>query len=267
MKVLLSFAILFTVAVDLHAQIDRVKGFLEPSRSIELAAGEMGILSQVFVEEGQQVQAGDIVAALDDQVLAASRSIAANSQQARGKLNSAQAELAMQLEMLEKIEGLYERNHASQTELDRVRGQFQISQAQVEIVRDELKQRELELARIDAQIEQRKIRSPISGIVIDVVKDAGEFVSPSEPVVATVVQLDPLTVTFLVPQTLISRYKVGQKVELEMGLRRKKTYGTVEFVSPIADAQTNTCRTKIVIPNKERKWESGTVSFLNLSTK
>ena len=265
MKYFATLIVVFaTFSTHAQAQTDKIKGFLEPYRSIDVAASEMGTLASVTVEEGHKVRKGDILAQMDTNVLKASRAIAANGREAQGKLNSAKAELQMQIEKLQKIRGLYERNHATRTELDRIQGQVNVSEAQMDIVLDELKQKELEVARIDAQIEQRLIRTPIDGIVTRVFKDIGEFVSPSEPTVATVVQLDPLVVVFLVPQDYASRFKTGQKIEIEIGLRKKKTAGVVEFVSPVADAQSSTCRMKVVLPNKRLVWESGMVAFLNL---
>lgn len=247
-----------------EAQSDTIKSFSEPYRSIEVAAGEMGTLAELLVDEGDFVQQGDIIAKLDESVLAASRLIAQNSLQARGKLNSAEAELEMQLRKKAKIEGLFLRNHASRAELDRVLGQVAVSQAQVEMVRDEIAQRELELKRIEAQLEQRRVRSPISGVVTRVYKDVGEFLSASDPNIVTVVQLNPLKIVFMVPQEFSNRFKLGQPASLSIGLERRSARGVVEFVSPVTDAQSGTRRIQVLLPNADQQWQSGEVCLLNL---
>lgn len=243
------------------AQIDGVKSFTQPYRSIDLAVGEMGKLYEVLVKEGDEVSQGEVVARLDEKVLEKSRAIAADNKTAKGKLHSAQAELRMQKERYQKIEGLLQRKHASQNELDRARGQLEIAEAQLETVKDELRIRALELERIEAQIEERRLRSPINGVVTKIFKEPGEFVSASDPTVATVVQLDPLLVVFLVPQKRASSYRAHQNVQVEVGNRETLVQGVIEFISPI-DAQSGTRRIKVKIPNSNFKLESGQVCYL-----
>ncbi len=56
----------------------------------------------------------------------------------------------------------------------------------------------IELARIDAQILQRQIRSPINGIVIDIHRRPGEFLPSNDPRFATVVDISKLRSRFFV---------------------------------------------------------------------
>lgn len=247
---------------NVEAQIDGIRSFTEPYRTIDLAAGEMGTLFEVRVQEGDQVVAGQIVARLDEKVLEKSRAIAANSMNAKGKLHSAHAELKMQAKRLEKIKGLFQRKHASQNELERAEGQLEIARAQLEAVEDELRIRSLEFERIEAQIEQRRLRSPIGGVVTEIYKDEGEFVSANDPTVATVVQLDPLLVIFLVPQDTANRFQVNQSVDLLIGPDKQAAEGSIEHVFPI-DAQSGTRRIKVRIPNENLSLESGEECFLN----
>ncbi|MEM7476773.1 MAG: efflux RND transporter periplasmic adaptor subunit [Planctomycetota bacterium] len=260
---LLMMIVVFVPCANSHAQIDAIKSFTEPYRTIDLAAGEMGTVFEVLVAEGSYVRSGEILARLDEQVLEASKAIAADSKQATGKLNSALAELKMQTEKFKKINGLFARGHASQIELDRAKGQLEIADAQVESVKDELRIRKLELKRIEAQIEQRRIRTPIDGIVTRVLKDEGEFVSAADPTVATVVQLDPLLVIFQVPYEKASQLITGQELAIQMGAKRTKALGRIEYVAPTTDAQSGTRRVKIMVANSELQWESGGVCYLD----
>ena len=249
------------VSAQPHQPSDDVKGFTEPYRSIEIAAPEMGTLSKISVEEGQAVNSGSILANLNEDVLAASLAMATESKESKGKLNSAMAELQMQTEKLKKINGLFERRHASQAELDRAKSQWEVAKAQVQAVQDDLRIKAFEIKRIQAQIEQKRLRTPINGIVTRVFKDEGEFVSANDPVVATVVQLDPLLVVFSVPQESASQLNAGQTLPLKIE-NSKTVNGVVEFVSPTADAQSGTCRVKIKIDNPDHTLSSGLACYL-----
>ena len=174
-----------------------VKAFTEPYRSIEIAASETGILSQLFVKEGDQIQVSQLLAKLNDEVLVASLAVGKETTESAGATKSAMAELKMQQDRFNKLNGLFERQHASQIELDRAKSQLEIATAKVESVQDDLRIKKLEMKRIQAQLEQRKLRTPISGVVTEIFKDEGEFVSPADPVVMRVVQLNPLRIIFL----------------------------------------------------------------------
>ena len=117
------------------------------------------------------------------------------------------------------------------------------------------------MKRMQAQLEQRKLRTPINCVVTEIFKDEGEFVSPSDPTVMRVVQLNPLRVEFSVPQEEISRLKVNDVVPL-LKLVQRKSMDKVEFVSPTADAQSGTCRVKIQIANDDLSLASGQACYL-----
>lgn len=256
---LLTIAIVLSTSAGVQAQND-IKAFTEPYRSVEIAAAEMGTLADVAVEEGQKISEGDLLANLNEEVLAASLAVAKNMSSAEGELKSARAELRMQKERYDKIVGLQQRRHASQTEVDRAKAQLEIAEAKLESVQDDLRAKKLDIQRIQAQLEQRRLRSPIDGVVTHVFKEVGEFVSPSDPKVLKVVQLNPLRAIFLVPQEQTHRLWEEETVTLLFG--EKSIAGEVEFVSPTADAQSGTCRVKIKIDNRYNNLSSGLPCYL-----
>ena len=234
-----------------------VKGFTEPYHSIDIATSESGTISEINVEEGQHVRANAILAKINEDVLQAALEVVLESVDSQGKLNTARAEMRMQQMRLQRIEGLFSRQHASQNEIDRARSQLEIAQAQVESAQDELRVKSKEAKKIEAQLEQRRLRTPIDGVVTQVFKDSGEFVSINEPTVLRVVQLDPLKVVFSIPRDDAKKLTAGATVDVEVGTRKDIATALVEFVSPTADAQSGTCRVKVRIDNPELRWPSG----------
>ena len=259
-RILIAAALHILAVVTPCAAQNDIKAFTEPYRSIEIAASETGTLAHLAVEEGDEIQAGSILANLNEEVLAASLAVAKKSTESEGAIKSATAELNMQQERLDKLQGLFQRRHASQTELDRAQSQYDIAAAQLESAQDEIQIKLLELQRIEAQLEQRRLRTPIDGIVTEIFKDEGEFVSPADPKVMTVVQLNPLRVTFSVPQSEIHRLKGETTVAVL--LDGEERTGTIEFISPTADAQSGTRRVKVKIDNPDLQLSSGQACFL-----
>ena len=250
------------LAQSLDQAYSSISGFTEPYRSIEVAAAEMGTISHVEVEEGQTIESGTILARLNEDVHEASVGMAKEKLDARGRLHSAQAEMKLQYERNQKLVGLFQRGNASQIEVDRAHAQLEVAAASVEAVEDDFRIASFEYKRALAQLELRRLRSPIDGVVTRIHKDPGEFVSPSDPVVVSVVQLDPLKAIFSVPQARARELASGRELELEMGRDRAVALGVVEFVSPTTDAQSGTCRVTIRIDNSDSRWQSGDVCVL-----
>ena len=248
---------------------DAIEAFTEPYRDIAISASEMGTMEAVHVREGDTVKAGDLVAGLDDQVLQAALEVARAGMLAKGQLKSAAAEVSMRQTEHDKLMELRERNHASQREVDRVETELQIAQARVIAAQEDIRIKELEFKRIEAQMEQKRIRTPIDGVVTDVLKEVGEFVSPTDSVVVRVVQLDPLLIVFSVPLELRHKIKRDQHVglRLEDGTRSAGTRtaeGIVEYVSPTADQSNTSIRVKVRLPNPNGQFQAGERTVLSL---
>lgn len=265
-RVLLTIALLICLSAPRATAGERnqIEGFLEPWSDIELAASEMGILSRVDVKEGDLVTTGQVLASLDDTVLRAALKVAASSKSARGSLESAIADLETREVELRKLQELRSRAHASQKEVDRVAGEVRIAKARVQAVREELEVKQLEYERIQAQLARRQIRSTINGVVTEVKRDQGEFVSPSDPTVVRVVQLDPLRIFFSVPVEHRATLTAGETVTIAVGATGQQTEAAVEFVSPTADASSGTFRVKVRLANPKGQWHAGIPSVLLL---
>ena len=234
-----------------------IEGFTEPYRDLDVASTDTGIVSVINVKEGDQVKQDQVLGSLDQSLLNATLEIADRGRQAKGRLNSAQADVRLRTERGEKLKLLHERKHATQEELDRSLVEKEVSEAQLLAVQEEILVRGLEYDRIKIQLEQRQVRSPIDGVVIKVHRDVGEFVSGNDPVIATVVQLDPLIATYSVPSLLSKGIKADSPVEILIGDARTPAKGVVDYIAPVTDAQSGTILIKVKIPNPKHEYRSG----------
>ncbi|MBW3540116.1 MAG: efflux RND transporter periplasmic adaptor subunit [Planctomycetes bacterium] len=234
-----------------------IEGFLDPYRSVNVAASEPGVLDVVHVEEGDAVERGGVLAHLDRDVLEASLRIADAARAARGQLQSAEAELRLHESRLAQFIELEAKGHATAEELERARTEKEMSAAHVLAVKEALAIKELEYAKSQVQLERRSIRSPIDGVVVRLYKDEGEYAPPNDPVLLTVVQLDPLLATFSVTLEQAARLREGLEVRLLVAGGESPAAGTVEFVSPVTDPQSGTVRVKVRLPNPDGRFRSG----------
>lgn len=239
-----------------------VEAFTEPYRDISVAASEMGTLSEVRVVEGAIVKQGDILAVMDDDILRASLEVARRSMNAEGLLKSAQADLDMKIQEQEKLRQLRERDHASQQEVDRIQTEIRIAEARLLSVREDLEVKQLESRRIESQLKQRQVIAPMDGVISELSREAGEFVSPSDPTIARLVQLDPLLIVFSVPLSQRNEVEKDQIVELKLGTDQVRAEGIVEYVSPTSDTSNSSVRVKVRLPNSDRQHQSGERAIL-----
>lgn len=262
-----SIFLLVTSAITLLSPVAaaEVEGFTEPYRRIAVPAPEIGTIQELLVAEGDEVAKGQSLARMDNAVLIAALEVARAAKDSKGSLRSAEAALEARKKQYESYQSLHERGNATQRESDRAENEFIQAQGHLQSVREELEVRRLEFERAKAQLAHRQIKSPINGFVVVIEKEAGEFVSPSDPIVMHIVQIDTLKTVFSVPLDFVGKLKVGQQCNLTVGREKTKYRGTIEFVSPIADAQTASVAIKIRIPNFDGKIQSGAMCVWDLN--
>ncbi len=241
-----------------------VDGFTEPFRKIDLAPAEPGTIAEVCVKEGDAVVKDQLVASLDTDALSVSLQIAKVNQSAHGRLDAATAERDLRQLRLEKLEDLRRSGNASGEELDRARAELAVSEANVLTAEETQAVNKLEVDKNAALIERRMIRSPIDGLVVTVHRDQKEYVSPNNPIVVTVVQLDPLRATFRVPTAEVSSLHVGQTAPVLLNDGNTRVTGTIDWIAPVTEAESGTVRVNILLDNHNQSLRSGVPCSLSL---
>lgn len=233
-----------------------LEAFTEPFRTVNVAAPESGIVTEVVAREGAQVEVGDPLVRLDVDLHEALLSIARAGMEETGRIEAAQAEVALRWQRVETLRELREAGHARQEELDRAVADLHIAEGQLKSAQEARQLKVLEHQKILVQIQRRTIRSPIAGVVTEVFKEPGEFTAANDPTLLTVVQLDPLIATFAASQNVAGRLHPGKQVDLELAGGTLLT-GEVDFVSPVIDAKSGTVEVRVRIPNPDGRLQGG----------
>ena len=247
----------FVIILLLSAHAGAVDGFTEPYRTIEVASPEAGIISKVFVEDGQQIEIGAPLIQLDVELQEAQLAIAEAGKSARGRLDAAQAEVDVRQQRLLAIESLHGAGHARVEELDRAAADLAIAKGQLTAAREMQQLKQLEYDKIQVQIRRRTIRAPLGGVVTSVAKRAGEFTAPNDSQLVVLVQLDPLQVTFDVAGNEAEEFAVGDRATVLLAGSDEEVEGEVEYVSPVVDAESGTIAVRVVMPNTSGDLQSG----------
>ncbi|WP_068136009.1 efflux RND transporter periplasmic adaptor subunit [Roseimaritima ulvae] len=233
----------------------RLEGFTEAYRDIHVGSSDTNRVATVWAEEGQQVRVGQTLVQLDDTVLRAAVEVARTAAAARGEAEAAEQHLASRQRRLEQTESLLERKHATEQELWNARNERDEAAARVKAFVELQQRRELELRQAEKQLERLTVKSPIEGVVAAVLKDVGEVVSPADPHLVQLVQMDPLRVVASGPERLLREIQPG--MELPVIIEQQWHQAVVEFVSPIVDAQSGMRSLKLRLPNPDAKIASG----------
>jgi len=162
-------------------------GFSEPYRTVRLAANDAGIIAELHVREGSRVQRGDLLATLDMTVHDTLLQIAKAGKDAEGEVHAAKAEQELRAHRLRLVKQLFADKHATDDELWRAQTELSQAEATLRAAQEKKTLRSLEFDKIAAQIESRRLRAPVAGVITSIHKQPGEYVGPTDPVVMTLV--------------------------------------------------------------------------------
>jgi len=233
------------------------EGFTEPFQTVIVASPESGVLQSLSVREGSSVNERDIIGQLDSQVLAASLNAARAKLSAQGKINGAKATVNSKAHHLRQMQALLEEKHASDKEVKQAQLEFDLANASLESANDELCSFEMNLKQIEAQLERRIVRAPISGTVLELPRQVGEAITASESQVATIVTLDQLRVRYFLATERAVGLRRGQTIEVNFPDTNQIANAMVDFVSPVTDSKSGTVRVELLIDNREQEYRSG----------
>lgn len=236
--------------------------FLEPMEVTVVAAAEPGIVSEVLVKEGARVEKGQILGVLDMRVHSEMLKAAKVRAQSSAKLDAASSALELQELRRRNFEKLAGEGHANKAEMDKIHLEFATAQAAFEIASNEMLLSQMDVDRIQVQIELRKITSPLNGIVTSVHRNAGEFLPANDPKFATVVRLDRLKAKFFLNSSELDAFVVGEPVTIYLVQSDREVSAKVSFVSPIVDPDSGTARIEVAVENSKMLLKSGLVCFL-----
>jgi multidrug efflux system membrane fusion protein len=227
-------------------------GTVQSLASIQIKARVDSQIATVDVEEGAKVEAGDLLLTLDN------RSIKAQLAQAEAMVAKNRAQLLQARRDFARAEDLLAKRIGTEVQRDTAATTVKVQEAQ--IAADEAQR-----ANLAALLSYTEIRAPVSGRIGSIALKSGTTVKAgdTQPIM-TVNQLNPIHVSFAVPQSMFGdlRKALGQgKVAVEARVGDGMSAGTVAFVENTVDAATGTVLARALMNNAdERLWPGAFVS-------
>lgn len=202
------------------ATVLNASGYVTARRQATVSAKFTGRVTEVLIEEGMEVEEGQVLARLDDSNLQPALALAeAQMVSAQRGVQETQALLTEALLNYERSLQLVERELASTAELDRSRAlarslEAQLARKQADV---EVAARQVDIYR--QQIEDSIIRAPFAGIIVAKNAQPGEMISPvsagggfTRTGIGTIVDMASLEIEIDVNEAYINRVGPGQPV-------------------------------------------------------
>jgi RND family efflux transporter MFP subunit len=221
---------------------------IQPHQVVQVGTPTPGVIDKVLVDRGDIVTKGQAIVQFQANVERASLAVARERATQNGETTVAVSSQELARRELERANELYEQNFVSKTYLDKQRAEVNVAGGRTDQAKERrtLAQREVDLAA--AQLEQRTIRAPIAGVVVERFASPGELVD-QKPMLR-IAAIDPLRVDVLVPAAAFGQIQLGTtgSVVPEL-LNRKAQTATVKTVDRVIDAASNTFRVRLELPN------------------
>jgi RND family efflux transporter MFP subunit len=235
-------------------------GYVTARRQATVSAQITGTLSEVLIEEGDHVKAGQVLGRLEDTAQRASLAQAeAQLHSAQALLVQFQAQLAQAQRDVRRAEDLVQRRLVSEQAVEQARTLVDTQSAQVEQQRRQIDLAAANVRSAHVQLDYCTVRSPFTGVVIAKAAQVGEIVSPlsagggfTRTGIGTLVDMESLEIEVDVNEAYINRVQPRQPVESVLNAYPDwKIPSHVIAIIPTADRAKATVKVRIGLDLKD----------------
>lgn len=219
-----------------HTSVVSVSGNIEGNKTVRLGFMVAGKVNQITVDEGQNVNSGQLVATLDPTNYSIAKEIAdvqvgeASDQYNRSKI-------------------LHDRKSVSESDFKKIEYSLQGAKAQQKLQ--------------GKNLSDTKLFAPLGGILLQKLAEPGEIVATGTPILV-VSDISKVKVNAYIPENQLSQIKIGQEASVYIGALDETFTGKVAEVGGIADAVTRAFTIKIEVQNPKLVIRPGMIAEISL---
>ncbi len=219
-------------------------GYVVARRMATVSAKITGRVREVRIEEGQHVEAGEIMATLDPIDADARRDLSvAQLEAARSQVGGVQAQLAEAEANASRLQTLVGQQLVSKAQHEQAIAQRDALRAQLATARRNTAVASEQLRISGIGVDDTLVRAPFAGVVVAKAAQPGEIVSPlsagggfTRTGIGTIVDMESLEVEVDVGESYIGRVQPGMPVETTLNAYQDwKIPGSVIAIVPTAD--------------------------------
>jgi RND family efflux transporter MFP subunit len=234
-------------------------GYVTARRAATVSAQITGRLTEVHVEEGEHVQAGQLLARLDDSQAKAQLALArANEAATRAALGQYTANATLARITLQRERTLVDKGLAPRQSLDQAVASAAAAEAALANARDQIAVAVAQRQVAEVNYDYTFVRAPFAGVITDKAAQVGEIVSPlsagggfTRTGVATIVDMNSLEVDVDVNESYIHRVHAGQPAEAVLDAYPNwRIPARVIAIVPTADKAKATVKVRVALLQK-----------------
>jgi len=238
-------------------EVVKARAVTVPSHDLEVVSPVGGVIQRMLVKEGDRVTKGQPLVELHAEVQKASLAIAEYNAKSTASLEAAEANLRVKRADYKRQKTLHGKGVGSDADLEKAEFEMKYSESLLTVEKEKLVLGQLKVKLERANVERMTIRAPLAAIVTSRIQDVGEAAEEYRPVLKLVV-LDTLDVIAHVPSQAALRLRPGMAAQLVVdNLPDVRHACRVAMVDPVVDAASDTCRTKLELPNPDHKVAAG----------
>ena len=275
---------------ELQRSVDAV-GTLDPNEEVTVSNQVEGIVEKLFVDLGDLVQPGQVIAQLDIRELELNvhqQEAALQQELARvgltdpngsfdeattSQVRQAEASFADAKIRLERTKKLAESGVIAQQQLDAQQAQYDSAEAALRSSRETVRNiraviaaRKAALSLAQKKLSDARITAPLAGFIKDRPAATGQFLRANSPV-ATIVQNSPLKLHADVPESAVAYVRVGRPLEFQVdAFPERKFQGKITRLSPSVDQQSRTLKLEALVNNADGLLKPGFFARVTVQT-
>jgi membrane fusion protein (multidrug efflux system) len=199
-----------------------IQGTVDSDENIMVQPGMPGVVTRVYVQEGDAVKTGQILAETDNKAI-------------RESIAQLETNLEFAKIAFEKQKRLWDQKIGTEIQYLQSKNQYESLQKSI--------------SSVNAQLEMSRIKSPINGVVDEVNVKIGEFATPTIIGSFRVVNTNKIKIRAKIADSYISKVRLGAPVDVKLNDLNQTLKGKVSFIGKSVNAMSRTFQVDIRLDN------------------
>lgn len=215
-----------------------LQGNVSTKQNIVIYPEYAGVLTRVYVKEGQRVSKGQALGKIDD-----------------GGLSQQLAQMQIQSDLakttFERQERLWNQKIGSEIQYLQAKSTFQGQQKAVE--------------QMQQQIGKTIVRAPFSGTIDDVITEQGSVVGPGQSMLFRLINLSEMYIETDVPESYLKDVTPGKNVEINFPVLGKTMSAKVRQAGNFINPANRTFKVEVAVQNKDKSIKPNLTAKLRIN--
>ena len=252
-----------------HQTVVFASGLLASEEEMKLSFKTGGIIQKIYVNEGQHVKKGQLLAKLNlNEISAQAQQAQIGQQQAQINIDNAKIALKIAERDYRNAMGLYKDSVATLEQLENAELQVENAKNQLEAAEAGLNYNQKNIQIADFNVNYSKIVAPANGIILKQVAESNELVGSGTPVFIFGSKDKAQVIRVNLTDKDIININFGDKAGIQFDAYPDHEFqGEVKEIASMADPYTGTFEVEIEVNSEGKKLLSGFIGKVKLYTK